>query len=135
MKFLTYLTSVVAVATAAAVPNRRGQEWQNCLSQAEAENLVGQYMSILEHSPSPQAANATAQALLDNNYQEISDSILSLEGLPVSHYIRSSDEHADRLQLGGVTFNGKQEYIEGTLSGPPVSGVNTIDVLVANCNR
>lgn len=87
MKFLTYLTSLVAVATAVAVPGRRGAEWQNCLAQSEAETLVNEYIGILSHTGSSIGdANATAQAILDNNYQEISDSILSLEGQPVSKH-------------------------------------------------
>lgn len=55
----------------------------NCLSQATAESIVNQYISILAHTDAT-AANATAQALLADDYQEISDSILSLEGQPVS---------------------------------------------------
>lgn len=85
MKLLTYLTSLVAVASAVAVPARRGAEWQNCLAQSEAQKLVDEYIAILSHTSSSIGdANATAQAILDNGYQEISDSILSLEGQPVS---------------------------------------------------
>ena len=42
------------------------------------------YLEILTHQPSVAAANATAQALLVDSYTETSDSILSLEGQPVS---------------------------------------------------
>ncbi|EXJ86097.1 hypothetical protein A1O1_06466 [Capronia coronata CBS 617.96] len=89
-----------------------------CLAQSAAESIVDQYISILTHT-NVTTANATAQALLDENYTEISDSILSLEGLP----------------LGNATFVGKQEYINGVLNSPPVEGVNTLEVLVAGCTK
>lgn len=34
-------------------------------------------------------------------------------------------------QLGGITFAGKQGYIEGVLAAPPVLGITTNEVLVA----
>jgi len=102
--------------TASALPKRQG--WQDCLSQSEAESIVSQYSSLLSHSD-PTTANATAQALLADDYVEISDSILSLEGLP----------------LGSATFVGKQVYIGGILNSPPVLGINTLEVLVAGCTK
>lgn len=50
-----------------------------CLSQSEAEDIVSKFITILSH-PDPDAANATAQALLDESFTETSDSILSLSG-------------------------------------------------------
>jgi len=78
MKFATVIAASLALATSAfAAP------WTDCLAQSEAESIINQYISILAHSDVA-TANATAQALLADDYQEISDSILSLEGQPVS---------------------------------------------------
>lgn len=118
MKFTTIATATLALATSAfAAPSSWGS-WPNCLAQSEAESIVNQYISVLAHS-NVQTANATGQALLTDDYQEISDSILSLEG----------------QALGGVTFQGKQNYINGVLSAQPVAGVNTIEILVAGCTK
>ncbi|KIX95415.1 uncharacterized protein Z520_08932 [Fonsecaea multimorphosa CBS 102226] len=119
MKFIYLLAplSLVAGVMAAAHP-RRDSGWQDCLSQTEAESIVNQYISILEHTDVA-AANATAQSLLDANYTETSDSILSLEGLP----------------LGTATFVGKDVYIDGTLSSPGLNGITTIEILVAGCTK
>lgn len=85
MKFSLALAplALVTSVTASTLHTRDWSDWQNCLSQSQAETIVNEYASILTHSD-PAAANATAQALLDVNYVEISDSILSLEGQPVS---------------------------------------------------
>lgn len=39
----------------------------------------------------------------------------------------------DSSQLGGVTFQGKALYIGGVLNAPPVLGITTLRVLVADC--
>ncbi|KIW37981.1 uncharacterized protein PV06_09958 [Exophiala oligosperma] len=116
--FLGSLALLGAAVSGSALPKTRTADWQNCLTQSEAESIVDQYTSILSHSDVT-SANATAQALLDDNYTEISDSILSLEGQP----------------LGTATFVGKQVYIEGVLNAPGVEGINTLEVLVAGCNK
>jgi hypothetical protein len=118
MKFTSITVAMGLASSALASPvNRRGY---GCLSHSFAETIVSEYASILSHTNSDLGTpNATAQAILSDNYEEISDSILSLEGLP----------------LGGVTFAGKQLYIASTLGGPPVMGINTIEVLVAGCDK
>lgn len=79
MKFSLIAAAALGLASSAfAAP-----AWGNCLAQSAAEDIVNQYITILSH-PDISAANATAQALLADDYQEISDSILSLEGQPVS---------------------------------------------------
>jgi hypothetical protein len=92
MKLFSLLAPLALSASvvASALPKRGGGA---CLSQSEAESIVSQYASILGHTDVA-TANATAQALLDENYTEISDSILSLEGQPVSQAIlaRSTPE-------------------------------------------
>ncbi|OAL37259.1 hypothetical protein AYO20_03435 [Fonsecaea nubica] len=119
MKVLSLLTpmSLMAGVMAAATP-KRDASWQSCVSQAEAESIVNQYIIVLEHTDAA-AANATAQSLLDENYIETSDSILSLEGQP----------------LGTATFVGKDNYINGVLNSPGLSGIVTLDVLVAGCTN
>ncbi|KAK5055430.1 hypothetical protein LTR84_013180 [Exophiala bonariae] len=107
------LASVVCAAAAVLPRTDCGR-----LSQAFAEDVVAKFITILNH-PDPAAANATAQALLADGYQEISDSILSLEGQP----------------LGGITFEGKQGYIEGVLAAPPVEGITTNEILVAGSSK
>ncbi|OAP54412.1 hypothetical protein AYL99_11513 [Fonsecaea erecta] len=102
----------------AAAHPKRESNWQDCLSQAEAESIVSQYITILEHTDVA-TANATAQSLLDPNYTETSDSILSLEGQP----------------LGTATFVGKDVYIEGVLNSPGLNGITTLEILVAGCTK
>ena len=96
----------MAAATASALPKRTG-DWQKCLSQSEAESIVDQYASILTHSDVT-SANATAQALLDDNYTEISDSILSLEGQPVSQ-----SSWCDQLLTVLMIPKARQRYLRG----------------------
>ena len=85
MRFFTIAASFLAVASASALPERRGNNWHNwnkCLSQDQANSIVDQFIVGLLHPDVP-AANATLQALLADDFKEISDSILSLEGQPV----------------------------------------------------
>lgn len=82
MKF-TLITAAFGFASSvvAFTPGRPG--WlKQCLPQSKAESIVDGFITILEHYDVA-AANATAQTLLADDYQEISDSILSLEGKPV----------------------------------------------------
>lgn len=82
MKF-SLITSALTLASAVvAAPARR--DWTNfkCLSQSAADTIVTKFISVLAHT-NVATANATAQALFSDTYTEVSDSILSLEGLPV----------------------------------------------------
>lgn len=85
MKFFTVLATLVAASAAIALPKVQRRTGE-CLSQADAETLVDQYASVLAHLPDTATANATAQSILADDYDEISDSILSLEGQPVSSF-------------------------------------------------
>jgi hypothetical protein len=85
MKLSSFLTSfTLVVAAAASTIPKRGSGWQDCLSQHTANKIVRKFITILQHLDVP-AANQTAQALLADDFQEISDSILSLQGQPVSN--------------------------------------------------
>ena len=74
---------VIASPIGSRHPPARGRS--RCLHPTDAQKIVSKYIAILSHTASDLGdANATAQALLDDNFQEISDSILALKGLPVS---------------------------------------------------
>lgn len=88
MKFSLITTTLALASAAVAAPgwgnnnNQPWNQWQNQLSQSAAENIVNKFISVLTHTDNVKA-NATAQALLANDFSEVSDSILSLEGQPV----------------------------------------------------
>lgn len=82
MRFFTIAASFLAVASASALPERRWNNWNKCLTQDQANSIVSQFIVGLEHPDVP-AANVTLQALLADDFEETSDSILSLQGLPV----------------------------------------------------
>lgn len=79
MKFFSLLAPLALVSSALAFPTLV----LNSISQREAEDIVNKFTQILDHSNLP-AANATAQALIANNFVEKSDSINILAGIPVS---------------------------------------------------
>lgn len=54
-----------------------------CVQQDDAEDIVNRFIAVLNH-PDVKAANATAQALLGDDFYEESDSINMLAGHPVS---------------------------------------------------
>jgi hypothetical protein len=81
MRFSTIIALVAFVVIAAIASPVHEQ----CRHPSDAETIVARYIAILSHGSSDLGdANATAQALLDDRYTEISDSVLSLKGLPVS---------------------------------------------------
>jgi hypothetical protein len=112
MKFASILAAVGLASTALASPLEE-RNCKRCVSQSFADSIVGDYVAVLSQmNTSYGTPNQTAQAILDDNYTETSDSILSLEGLP----------------LGTATFVGKALYIASTLGAPAVQGIDTIAV-------
>ncbi|KIX06761.1 uncharacterized protein Z518_04737 [Rhinocladiella mackenziei CBS 650.93] len=89
-----------------------------CLEQSDAEDIIDEFISILEHSDIIEA-NATAQALLSDDFYEESDSINILSGEP----------------LGSLTFAGKQSYISNVLNAPSIEDVSTIKAMPAGCRN
>ena len=88
MRFFTIAASFLAVASASALPGRHWNKWNNnnndkCLSEDQANDIVSQFIVGLTKTPDVPAANTTLQALLADDFEETSDSILSLQGLPV----------------------------------------------------
>ncbi|KAK5072499.1 hypothetical protein LTR64_005028 [Lithohypha guttulata] len=118
MKFSLIAAAACTLASSAFAAPAWSAWPSNCLAQGTATDIVNQYVTILNHYD-VKAANATAQTLLADDYIEISDSILSLEGQP----------------LNQTTFAGKQLYINGVLNAPPVEGISTLQVLVAGCDQ
>jgi hypothetical protein len=55
----------------------------NCLSQDDTNQILGDFIAVLGHTDID-AANETAQVLLADGFVEISDSVLALRGRPVN---------------------------------------------------
>ena len=135
MKFASVFSVLASAATALAT-------WENC-PKFDATEIVNNYINILSHLPTLEAANATAQALLVENYSETSDSILTLEGLPVSHspvmkrkvffYPRKFQSALLTIifQLDTAPFQGKNYYIDGIFGAPAYTGIETILIIPA----
>ncbi|KAK5109802.1 hypothetical protein LTR62_006535 [Meristemomyces frigidus] len=95
--------------------------FDQCITQQEATDLVNKAITIFNHSPNQQVANATAQALLTNDFGEYSDSIKSLQGLA--------------LNGTGQTAT-KQEWIQGIVfRGAPTTGIDSLYVSPTGCNK
>ncbi|KAK5467069.1 hypothetical protein LTS15_000039 [Exophiala xenobiotica] len=125
MKLFSILAPLALASTVAAAPG--WGDWHggkpscptdNCLTQADADDIVSKFMSVLDH-PDVSAANATAQALIADGFFEKSDSINMLAGHPV----------------GSESFSGKAQYIQGVLLAPSITGINTNMILYASCNK
>ena len=95
MKFSAIFAPLALASTVAAFPGwidwhgKRPfcpQVQDSCLTQADADNIVAKFISILDH-PDVTAANVTAQALIGPNFFEKSDSINMLAGHPVSDVV------------------------------------------------
>ncbi|KIV95000.1 hypothetical protein PV10_02709 [Exophiala mesophila] len=115
MKFFGVIASLAMATTALAAPG--WGDWSGGLTQRDAEDIVAKFSSILTHADIP-TANKTAQALIAEGYTEISDSINILAGFPI----------------GGVTFNGKQSYINGVLYSPSLTGIENLKIAPAGNN-
>lgn len=82
MKFASVFAVLASAATVSAATMLATRE---ICPKVNATEIVDKYIQVLSHLPTIEGANATAQALMVDNYSEISDSILALEGLPVSY--------------------------------------------------
>ncbi|KAJ9601859.1 hypothetical protein H2200_013658 [Cladophialophora chaetospira] len=112
MKFSTLIAPFAFASVTVALPVM----WPFCLTQGDANDIVGKFITVLQHT-NINAANATAQALIGPNFFEKSDSINMLAGKPV----------------GSITTPSKAEYINGVLFAPSLTGITTNKVLVAGC--
>ncbi|KAK3669366.1 hypothetical protein LTR78_010749 [Recurvomyces mirabilis] len=132
MHFST-LAATAFATTALASPQWGGPHWggpggnwgphenHQCISQQQATDLVNTAITVFNHLPTQDGANATAQALLTDDFGEYSDSIKSLQGL--------------NLTGTGQTAT-KQEWIQGIVyRGPPTTGIQSLYVSPAGCNK
>ncbi|KAF2164454.1 hypothetical protein M409DRAFT_56716 [Zasmidium cellare ATCC 36951] len=89
----------------------------NCVSQQEAELFIQRFISIVTHQSSDLGdAQTTAEQIIGEDWVEYSNSILSLQGLP--------------LTSDGIAAHSKQEWTQGILNAPPFGGVQTLKLLV-----
>lgn len=83
--------TIIASALALLAPTVLASPTARCINKADAHTVLDRFIAIQRHDDSDLGTAAeTGQQLLVENYQEISDSILSLMQRP----------------LGGVTFSG-----------------------------
>ena len=84
MKYATVIASALALATS-VVSAAPSLEKRHCLTDAEAATIIAKFTSILEGVDyNGQTPDITAKQVVAKHYTEYSDSILSLEGTPVS---------------------------------------------------
>lgn len=89
-----------------------------CVKPAQAEKFMDRFINVLQHTDSDLGDYVTtAQAILTEDFQEISDSINMLANKP----------------LGGVTAD-KSAYIVGAQHAPPTTGIETLGITVSNCD-
>ena len=114
MRFSIIATALAILApTALAAPT-------SCISKSQAQTVLNRFIAIQKHEDSDIGTpQETGEQLLVENYQEISDSILSLMQAP----------------LGGVTFQGRDSYLSGVLNAPATTSIDTLGLYVAGCNK
>ncbi|KAG6368947.1 hypothetical protein INS49_003165 [Diaporthe citri] len=84
---------------------------RNCLNKTGVDTLVNGYTYLLEHPLGPDF-NSTAEAILSDKFQVLSDSILTLSQRP----------------LGQPAYPSKQAYIDSQAQTPPLPVVDTLGV-------
>jgi hypothetical protein len=114
MKVAASIAALVALASAGVAKPAKyfpHCSQRKCLTQTMADTFVTRFIGILEHTGSD-IGNFTEsmEIMLADDFQEISDSINSLAGIP----------------LGSVTTDSKEEYIQETQNAPPDSGIETV---------
>lgn len=118
MKSTFFTLALAAGAIANPIGQLEKRAAQKCISNAEAQKFMGRFINILEHVDSDLGDyTTTAQKILTEDFQEISDSINMLAGKP----------------LGGVTAD-KATYISGAQHAPPTTGIESLAITVSNCN-
>lgn len=116
MKFILALAALAASASASVAKAKYfpGCSKHHCLTQAMADKFVTRFIGVLEHQSTDVGTfNETMDIMLADDFQEISDSINSLAGIP----------------LGSVTTPSKEVYITETQNAPPDSGIETVSLL------
>lgn len=80
---IPFVLTLVAGAFAAPPGGYGGPPFQHCLNQTGVDTLVNGYTYLLEKPLGPDF-NSTAEAILSDKFQVLSDSILTLSQRPVS---------------------------------------------------
>lgn len=122
MKFTLTLAALAASATTTYAHPKYfpGCSKHRCLTRAMADKFVTRFIGILEHQDTDLGNfTETMNIMLADDFQEISDSINSLAGLP----------------LGSVTTPSKEQYIEETQNAPPDSGIETVSLPWIPCSH
>ena len=84
MKF-SIAAAVLSLTTATFALPQATYDGDSCLSQADAETIVARYQAVQAHAASDIGGpRKTARKILAKDFQESSDSLNSLIGLPVS---------------------------------------------------
>ena len=83
MKFTLFLSALVFTIGAYAAPV--GDDCE-CVTQDQANTLITRFIGFLDHKGSDLGnATQTAEAILHVGYTEVSDSVDTLAGFPVSY--------------------------------------------------
>ncbi|POS78538.1 hypothetical protein DHEL01_v203070 [Diaporthe helianthi] len=90
---------------------------KNCLTPAAINTLVDGYTYLLENPLGPDF-NSTANKILSDKFQVLSDSILTLSQRP----------------LGQPAYPSKEAYINSQAQTPPLPNVDTVGVF-NSCNK
>nr|POE75526.1 hypothetical protein CFP56_53638 [Quercus suber] len=117
---IAFIASVIALVTAvAATPTLSLYPFPGCVFQPQADLFIKRFSGLLNGKGSDLGdVTTTANILVADDFQEISNSILELIGLP----------------LGGPSAASKQEYIAGISHAPPSNGIVTLNTWVTGCH-
>ena len=84
MKFTTFAAATLATL-ASALPSPQSSYSGACLTQSDADKLVAEYAAVQAHASSDLGGPwKTARAIIAPGFQETSDSLNELIGIPVS---------------------------------------------------
>ncbi|TKA76100.1 hypothetical protein B0A55_04412 [Friedmanniomyces simplex] len=87
--------------------------WSQCVTQGQANEVVNTIIELFAHAPG-------ANALFADKLVEYSDSILALQGLPLT---------------GSGFANNKAEDLAAVLDGHPLKGTQSLYVSSAGCHK
>ncbi|EXJ65582.1 hypothetical protein A1O7_01923 [Cladophialophora yegresii CBS 114405] len=123
MRFLKFTASIALTSVVAAVPDlskvrRDASSNSTCVSQSDAESIVAEFITVMEHKDI-NTANETVLELLSDSFTEASDSINTIAG----------------NALGSITFPNKGAYIASVLNAPAPRNITTLKLMPAGCTN
>lgn len=119
MRSAVFSLALAAGALASPMDMIEKRKAAPCINDVEAQRFMGRFTSILQHTSSDLGDYVTtANKLLTEDFQEISDSINMLANKP----------------LGSVTAD-KAAYIKGAQNSPGASGIENVFVKSFNCKQ